>query len=248
MKFYKNVNKYFKKTKYIIILFCLNFSFLFSQQVEFFETSSLNEKQFKVLLDHKWGVADSLKNIIIPPKYEYIYAKSENLYMFQYNKKIGFVNEKGFEVIKAVYDTIQNKHGNCFAIEKYNDSNTTNYVLIGINNNRGFNEGNCVVSINSKYGFINSKGQVVIPLMYEYADDFNNNLAIVKLNSKFGLINKKGKIVLKNLYDKLYWKCYHNTENFLTEFDMVLYAELHGEKYFIEIDGTILEKLEQPIR
>ncbi len=70
-----------------------------------------------------------------------------------------------------------------------------------------FSEGMaCVGKINEfgemKYGFINTKGEIVIPLIYSNKpSDFKSGLSMVSPQDKtefdYGYINKKGKIVIK---------------------------------------------------
>ena len=55
--------------------------------------------------------------------------------------------------------------------------------------------GIAAVEKNSKWGFINEKGKIVIPMKYEYADYFNGKYAPVKYKGKWYDINKKGKII-----------------------------------------------------
>jgi len=43
-----------------------------------------------------------------------------------------------------------------------------------------------------KYGFVNQQGNEVIPLIYDYIDNFSEGLAEVRKNSKWGLVDKKG--------------------------------------------------------
>ena len=78
-----------------------------------------------------------------------------------------------------------------------------------------FNEGLAKVSIEGKSGFINNKGEEVIPIKYENADFdmsvvrgsntgfFKEGLAKVKINGKWGFINQNGEIVIPIIYDKV---------------------------------------------
>lgn len=53
----------------------------------------------------------------------------------------------------------------------------------------------------SKYGYINKTGKEVIPLKYDFADDFSEGLARVVLDDKAGYIDKIGKEVIPLKYD-----------------------------------------------
>ena len=49
---------------------------------------------------------------------------------------------------------------------------------------------------NDKWGYVNTKGELIIPCIYEYANDFSEGLASVRKNGKEGFINKKGEIAI----------------------------------------------------
>jgi hypothetical protein len=58
------------------------------------------------------------------------------------------------------------------------------------------------VKVNGKYGFINEKGEEVIPPHYDYLGSFDTNgLAVVRANGKCGFVNKDGEGVVKPNYD-----------------------------------------------
>jgi len=52
-----------------------------------------------------------------------------------------------------------------------------------------------------KYGFIDTLGNIVIPLRYDDADDFKDGVSRVKFNKNYGLINTKGKELTTIKYD-----------------------------------------------
>jgi hypothetical protein len=54
-----------------------------------------------------------------------------------------------------------------------------------------------------KFGFANHKGEVMIPFVYDAAEDFENGLAKVKNNGKWGYINTKGEVVVPLQYEIL---------------------------------------------
>ncbi len=49
-----------------------------------------------------------------------------------------------------------------------------------------------LIKKNSKYGYMNTNGNVVIPLVYDYAETFENGVAKVKKDGNYFHINKKG--------------------------------------------------------
>ena len=64
-----------------------------------------------------------------------------------------------------------------------------------------FREGLATVKLNGKWGSINKKGEIVIPLKYDQIGDFHEGLAIVELNGKWGFINTEGQEVISIKYD-----------------------------------------------
>lgn len=64
-----------------------------------------------------------------------------------------------------------------------------------------FHEGLAIVGVNDTYGYINTKGEEVIPCKYDYADDFHEGLARVKDDNKYGFIDINGEKVIPCKYD-----------------------------------------------
>lgn len=63
-----------------------------------------------------------------------------------------------------------------------------------------FREGLAWVYDGKKYGYLNTKLELIVPFILERASDFKNGLAIVKHKNNFGCIDKTGKTVLKYEY------------------------------------------------
>ena len=60
-----------------------------------------------------------------------------------------------------------------------------------------FVDGLLTVIINNKRGYINSKGDLAIPQLFDTAANFSEGLAAVKQDGRFGFIDRSGKMVLK---------------------------------------------------
>jgi WG containing repeat len=54
---------------------------------------------------------------------------------------------------------------------------------------------------NNNFGFIDTTGKLVIPLIYRDVWDFEENFARFKENGKFGFINIEGKVVIEPTFD-----------------------------------------------
>ena len=53
-----------------------------------------------------------------------------------------------------------------------------------------------LVSIDNKYGFMDSDCQMVVPAQYAEAFDFTDGLAAVKIGQKWGYIDRSGAVVI----------------------------------------------------
>ena len=54
---------------------------------------------------------------------------------------------------------------------------------------------------NGKFGYINKKGEVVLPCEYDDADDFSEGLAKVKVKDSYGYIDNTGEIIINCIFD-----------------------------------------------
>lgn len=68
--------------------------------------------------------------------------------------------------------------------------------------NTSFSGGLCAVKNSDGYGYINTKGEEVIPCKFDDADNFSCGMARVTVDGKFGYINKNGEMIIPAEYDK----------------------------------------------
>ena len=85
------------------------------------------------------------------------------------------------------------------------------------------------------YGFIDKKGKIVIPCVWEFALDFSEGLAGVKLNEKWGYIDKTGKIIIS-----LHWK---RVQSFKGRHGLVLENRNRSKWKFINKSGEIIKTI-----
>ena len=116
-----------------------------------------------------YGLIDKSGKWIIKPKYQYVAPFSENLSIVS-NRRFGLVNNNG-EVVTPM---------------KYN--------YIG----RLTESGMAIYSRNSRYGFMDSKGAIVIEAAYDNVSEFSNGYAIVCKNNIYSVIDISG-VPVQNL-------------------------------------------------
>lgn len=84
-----------------------------------------------------------------------------------------------------------------------------------------------------RYGFIDNKGNEIIPLKYDNARDFSEGLAAVEGPGGWGYIDKNNKVIIPFKFD---W-----ADDFVDGYSRVLYA---GIFYIIDKEGYCYESYE----
>ncbi len=123
----------------------------------------------------KYGFEDQNGKLKIPCVYDYAENFSEGLALVVKGRKAFFINTHGLEAF---------------------NSKTSPKQFIS-----GFKDSRAIFSSDGLFGYINTKGYVAIPSIYEDALSFSEGKAPVKLNGKYGFIDKNGKTVIDFKYD-----------------------------------------------
>jgi hypothetical protein len=168
--------------RFVLTLIVLLFLSLFYQSYQpnnvssaktlanFSSQNSTYTELFPIKQNNKWGYIDKFGQIVIKPKYLAAQAFSENIAFVRTSKHI-----------KAI-DNIGN----------------TIFSLPLISNFPGvYSEGLAPISVNGKYGFIDTKGKLVIDLQFDFAEPFSEGLALVKIGNNYGFIDKEGKPIFE---------------------------------------------------
>ena len=98
-----------------------------------------------------------------------------------------------------------------------------------------FSDGLAPVKYNGKWGYINTKGQIVIPYIYDNAGSFSEGLACVRKNGKHGYINLQGQIVIPFTYERA-----GNFRNGLARVHRMEPWEAYGKRGYINKKGEII--------
>lgn len=193
----------------------------------FLIVSSCNnpEKVMPYSKDGKWGLVNSNGAIIIEPKYATIdfsdYGRSLDLIKVSDSLgKTGYIDFSGTEIIPLIYDRGTNFVDEvAFVCEEgfypsILDKDGSKKEVEGVMMASKFKNGYAVVQKARKYGFINKRGEIVIPPMYLNANGFSNGLAAIQCDQcfpekgeedssfgKWGYIDINGKIEISPQFD-----------------------------------------------
>ncbi len=210
-----------------------------------------------VKLNNKWGKTDAKGKLITPLKYDARPFTRLDMTEVRLKNKFGFINDDGKEVIKPQFDTIYRGfdlagqaivgNGNqMFSIDKTGKKIKTltsvpeelkekekkpSPFLSQYNSVGEFVNGLAPVEKNNLYGYINTKGTLVIPLKYDHAEEFVNGLASVSLKEKYGCINTAGKEVVAVKYENMTYFSYG-----------LLGVKLNGKWGFVNTQGVMVIK------
>lgn len=151
---------------------------------------------YPVYTNEKWGVINSLGEVVIEPTYNeaiIIPNNKEEIFIITYDVdytnntyKTKVVNSKGKEQFTN-YNQVQ-------AIENYDESN-----------NIWYEEGVLKVQKEGKYGLINFKGKEILAPQYDEITSIKGieNSLIIKKDNKLGLCNNEGKVIIEPKYNEI---------------------------------------------
>lgn len=114
--------------------------------------------------------------------------------------KFGILNKNGDLIVPFIYDFMEQceevgtgkKYISVSKNYRYGALNQdfTDWIEPKYQEHFLFWEGLAYVKFNNKYGYINHKGEVVIPIIYDKADNFYNGKAKVVLNGESTIIDR----------------------------------------------------------
>jgi hypothetical protein len=135
--------------------------------------------------------------------YDDSYNFCEGMALVCTDKKFGYINKSGKEVIAVQYVDAGNFSSGLAKVRIYGEYgyiDKTGKIAIKAQyeDARDFSEGLAAVKVGEKYGYINPVGDVVIKPLYYQAEQFSSGLAkVVVSRDEWGYIDKTGKYVIK---------------------------------------------------
>lgn len=160
-----------------------------------------------------YGLMKPSCQIVVPNKYDKIGHLSEGLAIAVYDGRIGYINERGEEVIAPQFDLIPNylnrsqfREGSAVVAKNgnYGVINTKGKEIIPMKNEGIGNWAELMaVKRKGKWGFINRANQLVIPATYDHAESFSGTIALVQEMSLYGVIDKTGNKIIETGYNNI---------------------------------------------
>jgi len=150
-------------------------------------TSFTSGRAFILGTNNKWGIIENTGKIIVEPKYQQIFP-CENGFA-----TASIMDEKW----QTTYEILDVNGKTVKKFEKDKKGNQTQFYS-------GFKDGLAIAMQNYKYGFIDTKGNIVVKCEFRKLNQFNNDRAYAEQYDDktkkvtYGFIDKKGKYVIIN--------------------------------------------------
>jgi len=155
-----------------------------------------------------FGFIDETGRVIIDYKYYYAEPFSDGLALVKGDKGYGYINKQGKMCITGNFDVACSfSDGLAKVSDKGEDNN--NYYYIDTNGKiafetkyydaESFSNGMAMVANTrgeGEIGFINTKGELVVPCIYDYATDYSEGLAWVQKDDVRYYLDKNGEVSL----------------------------------------------------
>ena len=188
----------------------------------------------------KCGILNDNYELVLPIEYDWIdfsndvwtvrKGRSEYILDEKYNiipkskyKQIGKFEEEGIACVQGedFKYTFINKSGEVIINKKFDSVQLGRRSLLNFlfsNINSEYKSGLCGVCLNSKWGYVDTNGQLVIECKYDEITEFDfENKAIVKFNGYWGIINQEGKTVIDFKYEII--RRYESKNNIIAKFN-----------------------------
>lgn len=203
---------------------------LFMQQCTEAQEKSTVKNLYIVQKDKKYGLIDETGKTILEPKYGFINQFANGYYYFYEDNNIGIIGSNGTLLAKPILikdADIEGFSEGIFRISKTLHSDDfinlrpSGYTWYGymdkdgkiifepqedIRRSEDFSEGLACVGKGidkPKYGYINTRGKLVIDYVYDEATSFKNGYAIVRKGNMITAIDKEQHILQSFTADKI---------------------------------------------
>jgi len=164
------------------------------------------------LKDKRWGCIDRNGKLVIPFEWEALDAPFEGLIWARKGSQWRALDRAGAEVIPPVGDSISNfyeglatVHGAGGDLLLDRSGKTIFPPGSGFSPIYHFSEGLIQQrSGNTKTGYVNRTGKLIIPPRWDFASEFHDGLANVRVGNRWGIIDRTGKEVIPPVWASIH--------------------------------------------
>lgn len=209
----------------------------------------------------KYGLIDHTGAVIIPFIYENMSGKENRLLVTRAGKR-GILDAEGKVVIPIEYKSVWLGENNTVFLQEdalWSMQDSSGKEIIPAILESQFIDKKSLIRVASggKYGFVNYRGELIVPYLYDDADYFDSDgVCIVKMAGKSGVINEQHQVIVpvemdtvirnsfkstftvmkKNSAGNEQWGVYHQKRNepiIPLEYDMIQVAGFDGQQFYV---------------
>jgi hypothetical protein len=158
-----------------------------------------------VQVDQKWGYVNDSGKLVIPAQFDDAHDFLDDLAPVRMGRKWGYVDGTGRTVIEPAFQAAGEFHEGLARVSTWNavlcsdgrrfTKDDAPIYLYRFEDESFDSPPNCAAQ-DMRFGFIDKKGELLIPARFEVAQDFSEGVAAVSLDfsrtRKFGYINRSG--------------------------------------------------------
>lgn len=183
----------------------------------------------------RWGLINNKGIPLTEFKYDHMgYFHEDGLASVTIDKKHGFINKLGVEIIPLIYQDVYSFYDGYARVKlenKWGFIDISGKIIIPTdydNFNGRPTDSIIPAMIKRKWGFINRKNQTVIPFIYENAYPFSEGLALTENSDyKYGYINSKNQTVVPFIYQNPV-HCGYGLTTFKNGYGPIRFKDLSG--------------------
>lgn len=163
----------------------------------------------------KWGVLSLVNDFTVLPQYDMIFPFSEKKAVVQKGGYYGYIDAKGQEIVKPIYQDAFDFVGGVGVVvyqNKWRNMDVLAGHLVEISNSKSTQYRK--VHRNNFFGYLNPVGQLIIPTTHEKLERFDQSTLLVGAlqNGWWGFYNKSGQLVIDFQYDEIIRSFHANKE------------------------------------
>lgn len=163
--------------------------------------------------DTAYGYVNKRGAQVVPLKLEYATDFDNGYAVIDQEGKKGIINTLGRLVVPAKYDWLENYNAYMVCRAKRDtvygliDNNGAEILPFEYDKIGEFGDSLALIAKNGKYGYVNVKGEIVIPLKYEFQTEalvwgkFENGTVKFMKKGKYGILDVKGNEVFAALFE-----------------------------------------------
>lgn len=178
--------------------------------------TDLSASAMIVVKDGKYQLYNRSFKKLSEETFEMLYANDNGTYMAKKNGKWALLSSTLEPITEYKFtDVVLNSQGNVFKGNFGMVKDERGYFMINAGgkemyttryaNAKGYEGSYCAVAdINGKWGFTNSKGELIIDYQYTNAKSFSDRLAAVQVDGKWGYVTKYNELKIDAEYQEAY--------------------------------------------